>query len=84
MKTRIRTVADLGVGPRETLADKIRNVAPTFKALTEKQKCFLSVPAGIIVTYIGIGFFRCLMVLLSGQSATPIMFIDWWWIKLLS
>lgn len=81
MKT--RTVRDLGVG-RRGVAEWLRDLMVPYKqgTLTEREKLSCSLLMLIPAMYFGFGTIRMLGYL-YGKPASPMYFVDWWWLKLI-
>ncbi|HVT75305.1 MAG TPA: hypothetical protein VHD69_02755 [Candidatus Paceibacterota bacterium] len=81
MKT--RTLADLGVGPRETAFDRVARFFAT--RMTAKLKLCLAIAMVPIGMYVTLGLMRCAWV--ASHDDPGIVYsrtLDWWWLWLFS
>ncbi|HVU06262.1 MAG TPA: hypothetical protein VHC46_09270 [Thermodesulfobacteriota bacterium] len=81
MKTRVRTIADLGVGPQESVFERAARFVSL--RLTAKHKLCLAMVGACIGSYVTLGLVRCAAVALSDDPGIVyIPALDWWWILL--
>lgn len=78
---RTRTVADLGVGHRKSAGEMILDLVSLCKGLTltERQKCQLAIPCGLLVTYFGFGSIHWFMIAKLKYPPIESLALDWWW-----